>query len=78
MAQIPIAAFQQAGVAVALGADDPLIFGTRLVGQYEILREVHSFDDQALADLARQSVRASTAPADLMKRFLAGIDRWLS
>lgn len=78
LAQIPIAAFQQAGVAVALGADDPLIFGTRLVGQYEILREVHSFDDQALADLARQSVRASTAPADLMKRLLAGIDRWLS
>lgn len=77
LAQVPIDAFKQAGVAVALGADDPLIFGTRLAGQYEIVRDVHGFDDQALTDLARQSVRASTAPAAVAQRLLAGIDSWL-
>jgi len=74
--EVPVAAFARAGVSVALGADDPLIVGTRLVGQYEILRAVQGFKDQALANLARQSVRASTAPAKVAERLLAGIDAW--
>lgn len=77
LAQIPVTTFQQAGVPVALAADDPLIFGTRLVGQYEILRDVHGLDDQTLADLARQSVRAATAPAEVAGPLLAGIDAWI-
>lgn len=77
LAQVPVNAFQRAGIPVALGADDPLIFGTRLVGQYEILRGVHRFDDQALTDLARHAVRASTAPTEVVQRLLAGIDAWL-
>ncbi|HEX6404939.1 MAG TPA: adenosine deaminase [Pseudonocardiaceae bacterium] len=77
LAQVPVDAFQRAGVPVALGADDPLIFGTRLVGQYEILRGIHGFDDQALTDLARQAVCASAAPAQVVRRLLAGIDGWL-
>lgn len=76
LAQVPVTAFQEAGVSVALGADDPLIFGTRLVGQYEILRDVQSFNDHALAGLARQAVRASAAPEEASKRLLAGIDVW--
>jgi adenosine deaminase len=76
LAQVPIDAFKRAGVAVALGADDPLIFGTRLAGQYEILRGIHGFDDQALSDLARQAVHASTAPTEIVQRLLGGIDRW--
>lgn len=77
LAQVPVDAFNRAGVPVALGADDPLIFGTRLIGQYEIVRDLHGFDDQALTDLARQSVRASTAPTAVAQRLLAGIDAWL-
>jgi adenosine deaminase len=77
LAQIPVTTFQQAGVPVALAADDPLIFGTRLVGQYEILRDVHGLNDQALADLARQSVRVATAPAEVAGPLLAGIDAWI-
>jgi adenosine deaminase len=77
LAHIPISKFQQAGISVALGADDPLIFGTRLAGQYEIVRDVHGLCDAALADLARQSVRASTAPAEMKTALLADIDRWI-
>jgi adenosine deaminase len=76
LAQIPVSTFQRAGVPVALGADDPLIFGTRLTGQYDIMREVHGLCDAALADLARQSVRASTAPAEVTTQLLADIDKW--
>jgi adenosine deaminase len=75
--QVPVTTFQQAGVPVALAADDPLIFGTRLVGQYEILRSVHGLDDQALADLARQAVCAATAPEEVAGRLRSGIDAWV-
>ncbi|HET9257127.1 MAG TPA: adenosine deaminase [Pseudonocardiaceae bacterium] len=76
VAQVPIIAFHEAGVPVALGADDPLIFGTRLTGQYEIVRDTHGLGDGALAALARQSVRASSAPPEVAARLLADIDRW--
>ena len=63
---------------VALGADDPLLFGPRLTAQYEIARHVHGFTDAELADLARTSVLGSVAPEPLRARLLAGIDGWLA
>ena len=38
---------------MALGADDPLLFGSRLAGQYAAMRAAHGFSDAQLADLAR-------------------------
>ena len=61
---------------VALGADDPLLFGSRLAAQYSIAREVHGFTDTELAVLARTSVLSSTAPESVRSRLLAGIDVW--
>jgi adenosine deaminase len=63
---------------VALGADDPLLFGTRLTAQYEIARQAHGFTDAELADLARMSVQSSAAPEPVRARLLAGIDAWLA
>jgi adenosine deaminase len=74
---VPLARLLAAGVPVALGADDPLLFGTRLGAQYRIAREVHGLDDAVLAALARDSIRASHAPADRRAALLAGVDGWL-
>jgi adenosine deaminase len=74
---VPLRALLDAGVLVALGADDPLLFGPRLAAQYEVAREVHGLTDDELADLARMSVLGSAAPADLQQVLLAGIDDWL-
>jgi adenosine deaminase len=63
---------------VALGADDPLLFGQRLTAQYEIARQVHGLPDDQLAELARMSVRGSAAPPATASRLLAGIDAWLA
>jgi adenosine deaminase len=68
----------EAGVPVALGADDPLLFGPRLIAEYEIARDVHGFTPPELAELARMSVRGSAAPPDVRGRLLAGIDAWLA
>ncbi len=75
---VPVRTLFEAGVALALGADDPLLFGRRLVEQYEIARDVHGFSAAELADLARMSVLGSAAPADTRTRLLAGIEAWLA
>jgi adenosine deaminase len=75
---VPLRALLQAGIPVALGADDPLLFGPRLAEQYELARHVYGMGDAELADLARMSVRGSTAPTDVQKRLLADIDAWLT
>ncbi|MDQ1670284.1 MAG: adenosine deaminase [Actinomycetota bacterium] len=76
--QVPVAALRAAGVSVALGADDPLLFGSRLVEQYELARHDLGMSDAAIADLARGSVRGSMAPEPLRERLLTGIDAWLA
>ena len=77
-AQVPLPPLFEAGVPVALGADDPLLFGPRLTAQYEIARHAHGFTDAELADLARMSVASSAAPEPVRARLLAGIDAWLA
>jgi adenosine deaminase len=78
IASVPLRALYEAGIPVALGADDPLLFGSRLLDQYEAARHVHGFTDPELAELARMSVRGSAAPDDVRIRMLADIDRWLT
>ncbi|MEV7727046.1 adenosine deaminase [Streptomyces sp. NPDC101733] len=75
---VPLRTLFEAGVPMALGADDPLLFGSRLAAQYEIARLHHGFTDAELAELARQSVRGSAAPEDVQAKLLGGIDHWLS
>ena len=77
-AQVPLRTLVEAGVPVALGADDPLLFGPRLTAQYEIARYVHGFTDAELAVLARMSVASSAAPEPVRARLAAGIDAWLA
>jgi adenosine deaminase len=77
-ADVPLTALLDAGVQVALGADDPLLFGPRLTAQYEIARHVHGLADDQIAELARMSVRGSAAPPATATRLLAGIDAWLA
>jgi len=75
---VPLRTLFDAGVPMALGADDPLLFGSRLAAQYELARDAHAFTDQELAELARQSVRGSAAPADMKERLLSGVEDWLA
>lgn len=77
-ADVPLRRLVDAGATVALGADDPLLFGSRLVAQYETARDVHGFSDAELADLARSSIRASRAGDATRARLLAGVDAWLA
>ena len=75
---VPLRTLLDAGATVALGADDPLLFHSRLLAQYEVARRVHRLDDDELARLARSSVDASRATSATRTRLHAGIDAWLA
>ncbi len=74
---VPLPELLAAGATVALGADDPLLFGSRLAGQYATMRAAHELTDAQLAELARGSVRASAAPDAQKAGWLGDIDAWL-
>jgi adenosine deaminase len=75
---LPLRRLFEAGVPIALGTDDPLLFGPRLVEQYRIAREVFGFSDAELAALAGMSIRGSGAPDALKKELLGGVEAWLA
>lgn len=75
--EVPLRKLVAAGAQVALGADDPLLFHSRLVDQYELARAM-GFDDAAIAELARASIRASFASDSSKRTWLAAVDDWLS
>ena len=77
-ASVPLSVLLDAGARVALGADDPLLFGARLAAQYELARTAHAMSDADLAALARMSVEASVAPVEVKARMISGIAAWLA
>jgi adenosine deaminase len=78
LTSVPLPQLLEAGATVALGADDPLLFGSRLGAQYATMRAAHELTDEVLAELARMSFRASRAPSDVLERAYADIDAWLA
>ena len=78
LTSVPLPTLLAAGATVALGADDPLLFGSRLAGQYATMRAAHDLGDEQLAELARMSFRASRAPAELVTGWLGEVDAWLA
>jgi adenosine deaminase len=78
LTSVPLPELLAAGATVALGADDPLLFGSRLAAQYATMRAAHELSDETLAELAAMSVRASCAPDDTKQALLAEVTEWLS
>jgi adenosine deaminase len=76
LASHPLPALLAAGLVVTLNSDDPGMFASPLLGEYELARHVFGLSDDALADLAAAGVRASFAPDDRKAPLLAEIDAW--
>lgn len=77
LSSVPLPTLLDAGATVALGADDPLLFGSRLAGQYATMRAAHDLTDEQLAELARMSIRASRAPEHTKAELIREVDQWM-
>jgi adenosine deaminase len=74
----PLLRLIDAGVVVTLNSDDPAMFHSNLMDEYEVARSIFGLPDERLAELARAGVRASFADDTLKQELENGIDRWLS
>jgi adenosine deaminase len=77
-AKHPLSKLLEAGVQVSLNADDPLFFGSGVLGEYELGRQLFGLDDTALAGIAACSIRAGGAPESIKVAALADIEQWLA
>ncbi len=69
----PVRKLFDAGVLVTLNSDDPDMFHTTLLNEYQIARDLFSFTDAELRQLTRNSFEASFLPEDKKRTLLAGI-----
>jgi adenosine deaminase len=72
----PLPKLLAAGVRCSVNADDPLLFGTGILQEYSLCRELLGLDDEQIAAIARTSLMASAAPPDLIERGLVGVAEW--
>ncbi|MGZ6876706.1 MAG: adenosine deaminase [Nocardioidaceae bacterium] len=74
----PIRQMHDAGVLVTVNSDDPPMFGTTLVREYEIAAHLLGLDEAGIARIAKNAVTVSFM-SDAEKTALAGeIDRYLA
>jgi adenosine deaminase len=76
--QHPLPRMLDAGIPVTLNADDELWFGSSIVREYEIAREVFGLDDERLASIALAGTTKSGASEPTRDRWKAGVGAWLS
>jgi aminodeoxyfutalosine deaminase len=74
LAAHPVRAYFDGGIMVTLNSDDPTMFHTSLVGEYELARDHFAFTDEQLRELARNSFEASFLPAEKKLHFLNLLD----
>ncbi len=73
----PLALLLAAGVRCSVNADDPLLFGSGLLQEYELCRSDFSLSDHDLALVAASSLECSGAPAAVKAAGVTGVARWL-
>ena len=69
----PLPQMLDAGITVTLGSDDPPLFSTDLLTEYEHAAALADLDEDGLAQLARNSLRASFAPKERVEAWLTQI-----
>src|SRR6266550_3185118 len=74
LAQHPVKRFFDQGLMLTLNTDDPAMFDTSLVDEYQLVQDTFGFTDEHLRELARNSFEASFLPAEKKVRFLDLLD----
>ncbi|MFI5955510.1 adenosine deaminase [Cryptosporangium sp. NPDC051539] len=67
----------RAGVPVTLNADDELWFGSSVVDQYRVARDLWGLTDAQLADVSRAGLLVEGLSEDTRKSYRRALDDWL-
>jgi aminodeoxyfutalosine deaminase len=77
LADHPLRRLVEAGVFVTINSDDPPMFGTDLLREYEIAGELLDLDERGIAELAKQAVQASFLDVQGKSRIIGEIDSYV-
>jgi adenosine deaminase len=72
----PIERLRTAGVRVSVNTDDPALLGASLVGEYQLCRQAFGWSDETTRAVARTSIEASFAPAEIKTALLEALVCW--
>lgn len=72
----PVDRLRRAGAAVSLNTDDPVLLGASLVGEYALCAQAFGWSDDDLRALARHSIDASFANADIKAGLVQALANW--
>jgi adenosine deaminase len=72
----PIDRLRRAGVAVSINTDDPVLLGASLVGEYALCSKAFAWSDGDVRALARNSIDASFANAEVKARLTQALLSW--
>jgi adenosine deaminase len=72
----PIERLRRAGVVVSINTDDPVLLGASLEGEYALCSKAFGWSDDVLRALARNSIDASFANADVKAKLIEALSRW--
>jgi aminodeoxyfutalosine deaminase len=77
MADHPFRQLDDMGIFVTVNSDDPPLFNTTLIQEYELLATQFGYDETNLARIARNAIIASAAESDVKQKLLVEFDEWL-
>jgi adenosine deaminase len=72
----PIDKLRAAGVLVSVNTDDPALLGASLVGEYALCRHAFGWTDEIIRSVARTSIDASFATADVKRHLVEALENW--
>lgn len=70
----PARRYFDAGLMITLNSDDPALFGSDLLGEFQIAESEFQFTEEQLRELAANSIEASFLPPDRKVALLRAID----
>lgn len=76
IAEHPVEVLRRAGVAVSINTDDPALLGASLEGEYALCSSTFGWSDETVRALARTSIDASFANADVKSQLRTALARW--
>lgn len=76
IASHPIERLRLAGVPVSVNTDDPALLGASLVGEYQLCTEAFGWSEAVQKAVARTSIEASFAPAEIKAKLLRDLSGW--
>jgi adenosine deaminase len=72
----PIERLRRAGVRVSVNTDDPALLGTTLEAEYALCCDAFGWTEDVLREIARTSIDASFANADIKHRLQRALSIW--